>query len=80
MTKHDRRSGPAAARLVTEESIAESVVCGPDPARHLAAIAKHVEAGYDPVCVHQVGPDQAAFMGFYEREILPRLGARARAA
>lgn len=62
----------AVAQLVTEERIAESVVCGPDPARHLAGIAKYVEAGYDHVCVHQVGPDQAGFMRFYEREILPR--------
>ncbi len=45
-----------------------------------SAIAKHVEAGYEPLCVHQVGPDQAGFMGLYEREILPRLGARASAA
>jgi coenzyme F420-dependent glucose-6-phosphate dehydrogenase len=70
----------AVAQLVTEEGIAESVVCGPDPARHVAAIAKYVEAGYDHVCVHQVGPDQAGFMRFYEREILPRVGTRASAA
>lgn len=70
----------AVAELVTEESVAESVICGPDPERHLAAIAKFAEAGYDHVCVHQVGPDQAGFMRFYEREIFPRLGTRASAA
>jgi coenzyme F420-dependent glucose-6-phosphate dehydrogenase len=70
----------AVAELVTEESVAESVICGPDPERHLAAIAKYAEAGYDHVCVHQVGPDQAGFMRFYEREIFPRLGTRASAA
>ena len=32
------------------------------------------EAGYDHVCVHQVGPDQAGFLRFYEREVLPKLG------
>jgi len=26
------------------------------------------------VCVHQVGPDQAGFMRFYAKEILPQLG------
>jgi coenzyme F420-dependent glucose-6-phosphate dehydrogenase len=56
------------------------VVCGSDPERHLAGIARSVDAGYDHVCVHQVGPDQAGFMRFYEREILPRLGARVSAA
>ena len=68
------------AELVTEESVAESVICGPDPERHLAGIAKYAEASYDHVCVHQVGPDQARFMRFYEREIFPRLGTRASAA
>jgi len=65
----------AVAELVTEDAVAESVVCGPDPERHLAAIAKYAEAGYDHVCIHQVGPDQAGFMRFYAREILPRLRA-----
>jgi hypothetical protein len=30
-----------------------------------------VKAGFDHVYVHQVGPDQAGFMRFYQREILP---------
>jgi G6PDH family F420-dependent oxidoreductase len=64
----------SAAELVGEEEIADSVVCGPDPERHLAAIAEYEEAGYDHVYVHQVGPDQDGFFEFYEREVLPRLG------
>jgi G6PDH family F420-dependent oxidoreductase len=70
----------AVAELVTEDGVAESIICGPDPKRHLAAIAKYVDAGYDHICIHQVGPDQAGFMRFYEREILPRFGAQASAA
>jgi coenzyme F420-dependent glucose-6-phosphate dehydrogenase len=62
-----------AAELVTEDDIAESIVCGPDPERHLAAIREYVDAGYDHVYVHQVGPDQEGFFSFYEREILPEL-------
>jgi coenzyme F420-dependent glucose-6-phosphate dehydrogenase len=65
----------AVAELVTEEAVAESVICGPDPARHLDAITKYAEAGYDHVCIHQVGADQAGFMRFYAREILPKLRA-----
>ena len=38
---------------------------------HRAAIEEYVEAGYDHVYVHQVGPDQDGFFDFYEREILP---------
>ena len=61
-----------AAKLVTEEMVAEEVVCGPDPERHIAKIQAYIDAGYDHIYVHQVGPDQEGFFRFYEREILPR--------
>ena len=57
--------------MVTEDDIAEVVVCGPDPEAHLDGIAKFADAGFDHVYVHQVGPDQAGCIDFYEREILP---------
>jgi hypothetical protein len=41
--------------------------------RHLAAIRRAERAGYDHVCVHQVGPDQDGFIRFFEAEVLPRL-------
>jgi coenzyme F420-dependent glucose-6-phosphate dehydrogenase len=63
------------AKLVTEDAVAETIVCGPQPERHLEAIAKYAEAGFDHVCVHQVGPDQEGFFRFYSREVLPRLGS-----
>jgi coenzyme F420-dependent glucose-6-phosphate dehydrogenase len=59
--------------MVTEEDVAEVVACGPDPERHIEEINKFVDAGYDHVCVHQIGPDQQGFFDFYEREVLPRL-------
>ena len=62
-----------AAKLVTEDKVAESVVCGPDPQRHLQEIRKYLDVGYDHVWVHQVGPDQEGFFAFYEKEILPKL-------
>jgi len=62
-----------AAELVTEEDIAGNVVCGPDPERHIAAIREYIDAGYDHVYVHQVGPDQDGFFDFYERDVLPEL-------
>jgi coenzyme F420-dependent glucose-6-phosphate dehydrogenase len=67
----------AVAELVTEDATAEVITCGPDPARHVQAIQKYVDAGYTHVCVHQVGPEQEGFMRFYQREVLPRL-AKAR--
>jgi coenzyme F420-dependent glucose-6-phosphate dehydrogenase len=61
------------ARSVTEEQVAELVPCGPDPERHLAAIRAYVDAGYDHVYLHQIGPDQAGFIRFAEGELLPAL-------
>jgi len=63
----------AAAELVTEDTISGSMVCGPDPKDHLEALQEYADAGYEHVCVHQVGPDQEGFMQFYKREIFPRL-------
>ena len=61
------------AEIVTEDMIAESISCGPDPEVHLAKIRAYVDAGYDHVYLHQVGPDQAGFIRFAERELLPAL-------
>jgi coenzyme F420-dependent glucose-6-phosphate dehydrogenase len=65
----------AVAELVTEDHVAESVICGPDPDRHLAAIRTYAKAGYDHVCIHQVGSDQKSFFDFYAAEVLPRLAS-----
>ena len=62
-----------ATELVTPEKVAESVVCGPDPERHLAKIREYVDAGFDHVYVHQIGRDQKGFFDFYEREVLPNI-------
>ena len=59
-----------ASELVTEDDVAEKVVCGPEPDAHRAAIDEFARAGYDHVYVHQVGPDQEGFLDFYAREIL----------
>ena len=61
-----------AAEMVDEDDVAETVACGPDPARHLEMIEQYREAGYDHIYIHQVGPDQEGMIRFYEREILPK--------
>jgi coenzyme F420-dependent glucose-6-phosphate dehydrogenase len=66
----------AAFKPITEEQVAENVICGPDPAPHLKAIQKAADAGYTHVCVHQIGPEQEGFLDFYEREVLPKMGGR----
>ena len=62
-----------AVKTVTEDDVAETVTCSPDPERHLAAIRAYIDAGYDHVWVHQVGPDQEGFFAFYESDVLPKL-------
>ncbi|MBV8980762.1 MAG: TIGR03557 family F420-dependent LLM class oxidoreductase [Acidimicrobiia bacterium] len=63
-----------AAEMVTEDDVAELVTCGSDPERHLDAIRKYLDAGYEYVYVHQVGDEQDGFFDFYRREVLPKLG------
>jgi len=62
-----------AASIVTEEMVAETVPCGPDPERHLRAISQFLEAGFDEVYINQIGPDWAGFLEFYSKELGPRL-------
>jgi coenzyme F420-dependent glucose-6-phosphate dehydrogenase len=64
-----------AASMVTEDDVADAVVCGPELEAHLAAIDEFAQAGFDHVYVHQVGPEQDGFFTFYEREVLPVLGS-----
>ncbi len=61
-----------AAQMVTEDDVAEEVLCGPDPEPVHEKIREYEQAGYDHVYLHQVGRDQEGFFGFAEREILPR--------
>jgi G6PDH family F420-dependent oxidoreductase len=70
-----------AAKLVTPETVAKSVVVGPDASKYVGKIDEYLQAGYDHIYLHQIGPDQAGFIRFAEREILPQYaGTRARAA
>jgi hypothetical protein len=59
---------------VTEEDVADRVVCGPTRRGISDAIPEYAVAGYDHVYVHQVGPDQEGGIRFYEREVLPKIG------
>jgi G6PDH family F420-dependent oxidoreductase len=71
-----------AAEPLSEKQAAEQIIIGPDAERHAEGIQKMLDAGYDHVYIHQVGPEQERFLEFYEREVLPmfelqpgRLGA-----
>ncbi|MFF3614802.1 TIGR03557 family F420-dependent LLM class oxidoreductase [Streptomyces sp. NPDC002580] len=62
-----------ASTLVTEDMVADSVVCGNDVDQHTEAVAAYVRAGFDEVYVGQIGPDQQGFFDFYRKDVLSRL-------
>jgi G6PDH family F420-dependent oxidoreductase len=59
----------AVGTLATEDTIAEQIVCGPDPEAYVDALRRYEDAGFDHVAIHNVGPDQEGFLRFYEREL-----------
>lgn len=61
-----------ATKPLSVEQVTEELVCGPDAQAHIAMIQKYIDAGYDSVYIHQIGPDQEGFFRFYESEVLPR--------
>ena len=69
------RDFESAVSTVRPEDVTSRAAVGPDPERHLARIRKYMDAGYDHIYVHQVGPDQEGFLSFYAKEILPQLSS-----
>jgi G6PDH family F420-dependent oxidoreductase len=69
--------GPAAFEAATQwvrpDDVAERIACGPDPERHVAAVRRYLDAGFDHLVLVGVGPDQEGFLRFWERELAPRL-------
>src|SRR3954449_12035860 len=62
-----------AAANVTEEQVAEGILCSNDPALHIERIREFLDAGYDRVHVQQCGQDQERLIALYERDVLPQL-------
>ena len=63
----------SATEWADEDAVAEEIVCGTDPEPFVEAIKEYVDAGYDHVYFHQVGPEQERFLEFSEKELLPAL-------
>lgn len=64
------------AKLVRLDDL-DFVPCGPDPQPYIEAVRQFVEAGYDQVYVHQVGHQQAEFIEFWRREVMPEFASEA---
>jgi G6PDH family F420-dependent oxidoreductase len=61
---------------VTEDQVAQMILCDQDPKAHVQRLLEHAEAGYDRVVVQQVGTDQERLLDLYGRSVLPELAAR----
>jgi coenzyme F420-dependent glucose-6-phosphate dehydrogenase len=62
-----------ASEWADEDAIAEEIVCATDAGPFVEAAKEFVDAGYDHVFFHQIGPQQDEFLRFSESEILPAL-------
>jgi G6PDH family F420-dependent oxidoreductase len=67
------RDFTAVCEVITAEMVAASVACGPDPHRHLDLVGKHIDAGFDEIYVHNIGPHQEAFFDGWAAKVLPQL-------
>jgi G6PDH family F420-dependent oxidoreductase len=61
-----------ASELVSEDMVAQTIPCGADIERHLEAIRRYEDAGFDELYVQQVGGEHERFFEVYSRTILPR--------
>jgi G6PDH family F420-dependent oxidoreductase len=75
----DTSAFAAASNHVSPDAVEQAVSCGPSPDRHLSAIGRYIEAGYDHIILLQVGPDQDYFFDLFERELAQALHLKAAA-
>jgi G6PDH family F420-dependent oxidoreductase len=72
----DTEGFAAASKHVSPETVAKLVSCGPSAEHHLQSITRYVQAGFDHIILVQVGPEQEAFIEFFERHLAPALSNR----
>jgi coenzyme F420-dependent glucose-6-phosphate dehydrogenase len=58
-----------ACKLLNETSATEEVVLGDDVDEYQEAVQKYIDAGFDHIYFHQIGPDQAGFLQFYKERL-----------
>jgi G6PDH family F420-dependent oxidoreductase len=74
----DTKGFEAASRYITPETAAEKITCGPSVERHLEAVRKYTDAGFDHIVLTQIGPEQGYFLEVFEKELAPALHEKKR--
>ena len=69
-----------AVELAAPSKIVQDVILGPEPRKHIDAINKFIDAGFDHVYVHQIGPRQEQFFRFYTEKVLPKFSTARKSA
>jgi len=62
-----------AASVLSVEQTTEDIPCGPGPDAFVEQVRTYLDAGYDRLYFHQVGPDQQGFFDFWTEELEPAL-------
>jgi G6PDH family F420-dependent oxidoreductase len=62
-----------AAAMVTEDDAVEHVPCGPEVGPIVESVRSYLDAGYDHLYFHQIGPDQEGFLRFWSDELAPAI-------
>jgi hypothetical protein len=76
----DTKGFDAASKHVAPEAVAEQITCGPSAERHLQAVKKYIDAGFDHIVLTQIGPEQDYFLDMFEKELAPALRSKKKAA
>jgi G6PDH family F420-dependent oxidoreductase len=76
----DTKGFKAASEHVTPQNVAKEITCGPSAERHLKALRKYIDAGFDHIVLTQIGPDQDYFLRLFEKELAPALREKKKAA
>jgi G6PDH family F420-dependent oxidoreductase len=63
------------AQLVRPEDFEGRMLMSADPDVHRREIQKYLDMGFDRIYLHNVGPNQAAWIDVFGREVLPKLTA-----
>jgi len=67
-----------ASQMVTEDDAVKSVPCGPKVEPVVESVQQFIDAGYDHLYFHQIGPDQQGFFRFWSEELQAAVGDVAR--
>ena len=76
----DPKGFKAASEHITPHHVAEQIVCGPSIKKHLEAIGRYIDAGFDHIVLTQIGPEQDFFIELFEKELGPALRDKRKAA